>query len=316
MRTANASTGSIGPIVRRSPIPPSGPPLPSKIWSSRCGADCKPRVTWDSSGPRRSSIPSGPMGSHHCLRSGPSTASSGVGACWTGGIGSGDLLRLRAGICRRWPAAVGNSTASISSRDWSFAAAPRSRSSTASRSMAAWSRPGLVGSASRRSSWSSAWSSIGGSSACRATPSSTRVQSRQCHRLRDLFGLILPGTPLSPHFGKNLRLQVCLIHLRPDSAQLDHAQVHDPLTSFQFPGHPRLFQPLREHRLARRLGHPAADREEVVSVLTVIQELNPLPHVVVSVVVPLPLLPHHHPLPPDRRRRVQHPVDPPRFLLQ
>ena len=134
-------------------------------------------VTWDSSGPRRSSIPSGPVGSHHCLRSGPSTASSGVGACWTGGIGSGGLLRLRGGICRRWPAAVGNSTASISSRDWSSAAAPRSRSSTASRSMAAWSRPGLVARASRRSSWSSAWSSIGGSSACRATPSSTTIRS-------------------------------------------------------------------------------------------------------------------------------------------
>ena len=67
------------------------------------------------------------------------------------------------------------------------------------------------------------------------------VQSRHCHRLRDLFELILPGTPLSPHLGKYLRLQVCLIHLRPDPAQLDHAQVHDPLTPFQFPGHPRLF---------------------------------------------------------------------------
>ncbi len=32
-----------------------------------------------------------------------------------------------------------------------------------------------------------------------------RVQSRQCHRLRDLFGLVLPDTPLSPHVGKSFR---------------------------------------------------------------------------------------------------------------
>ena len=68
-------------------------------------------------------------------------------------------------------------------------------------------------------------------------PRSGRVQSRPCHRLRDLFGLFRAGTPLSPHSGKDLRLQVCLIHLRPDPAQLDHPQVHDPLASFPFPGH-------------------------------------------------------------------------------
>ena len=33
-----------------------------------------------------------------------------------------------------------------------------------------------------------------------------RVQSRHCHRLRDIFGPFLPGTPLSPHLGKPLRL--------------------------------------------------------------------------------------------------------------
>ena len=31
------------------------------------------------------------------------------------------------------------------------------------------------------------------------------AQSRQCHRLRDLFGLVLPDTPLSPHVGKSFR---------------------------------------------------------------------------------------------------------------
>ena len=64
------------------------------------------------------------------------------------------------------------------------------------------------------------------------------VESCPCQRLRSLFGLLRPCTPLSPHLGKDLRLQVCLIHLRPDPAQLDRAQVDDPLTSFQLPGHP------------------------------------------------------------------------------
>jgi hypothetical protein len=40
----------------------------------------------------------------------------------------------------------------------------------------------------------------------KGAPYSERVQSRHCHRLRDLFGLFLPGSLLSPHFGKHLRL--------------------------------------------------------------------------------------------------------------
>ena len=64
-----------------------------------------------------------------------------------------------------------------------------------------------------------------------------RVQSRRCQGLCGFSGLFLPRTLLSPHLRKNLRLQVCLIHLSPNPAQLDHSQVHDPLASFQIPGH-------------------------------------------------------------------------------
>src|SRR3954451_10494860 len=41
-----------------------------------------------------------------------------------------------------------------------------------------------------------------------ATALMGRVQLRCCHRLRDLFRLFPPGTLLSPHLGKDLRLQV------------------------------------------------------------------------------------------------------------
>ena len=57
-------------------------------------------------------------------------------------------------------------------------------------------------------------------------------------RLCDLFVRSLPGTCLSSHFGKHLRVQVCLVDLRPKAAQLDDAQIDDPLTSLQFPCHP------------------------------------------------------------------------------
>ena len=60
---------------------------------------------------------------------------------------------------------------------------------------------------------------------------------RRCQGLCGFSGLFLPRTLLSPHLRKNLRLQICLIHLRPDAAQMDHPQVHDPLTPFQTPGH-------------------------------------------------------------------------------
>ena len=37
-----------------------------------------------------------------------------------------------------------------------------------------------------------------------------------------LFWAFLLRTLLSPHLRKILRLQICLIHLRPDAAQMDH----------------------------------------------------------------------------------------------
>ena len=51
-----------------------------------------------------------------------------------------------------------------------------------------------------------------------------------CQGLCGFSGFFLPRTLLSPHLRKILRLQICLIHLRPDAAQMDHPQVHDPLT--------------------------------------------------------------------------------------
>src|SRR5208337_5101944 len=50
-----------------------------------------------------------------------------------------------------------------------------------------------------------------------------------------------------------------------------------------------LFQPLREDRLACRLSHPAADRQVVATVLTIIQKANPFSQVVIGFVVLLPL---------------------------
>ena len=45
------------------------------------------RVTWASTGPRRSSRPSRPAGSSRCPRCGPSTASSAAAVCWTASTG-------------------------------------------------------------------------------------------------------------------------------------------------------------------------------------------------------------------------------------
>ena len=59
-----------------------------------------------------------------------------------------------------------------------------------------------------------------------------------CQRLRDFFGRFRSQTLLSLHFGQHLRLQVCLIHVGPGSAQIAHAQIDNPLTAFQFPCHP------------------------------------------------------------------------------
>jgi hypothetical protein len=94
-------------------------------------------------------------------------------------------------------------------------------------------------------------------------PSLSGVQSRRCQRL---CGLSLRCSLLSPHVERLLRSQVRLIHLVPDPAQVDHPQVDDPLTALPLPGHPRLLHPLGEHRLARRLRHPAADRQVIPAV--------------------------------------------------
>src|SRR5512135_1443428 len=45
------------------------------------------------------------------------------------------------------------------------------------------------------------------------------------------------------------------MHLLPDPTELNHTQVHNHLPALDTPRHPRLLQPLSEHRLARRLGH-------------------------------------------------------------
>ncbi len=89
------------------------------------------------------------------------------------------------------------------------------------------------------------------------------VQSRPCRGLCGFSGASLPGTLLSSPFGKPLRSQVRLMHFGPHPAQMDDPEVDDPLTPLDTPRHPRTLQTLAEHRLARRLRHPAADRQMV-----------------------------------------------------
>ena len=75
-------------------------------------------------------------------------------------------------------------------------------------------------------------------------------------------------------------------------------QVHDHLTKLFPPAHPRALQPLREHRLARRPRHPAADRQALTPVAGIIHP----PAMAPQVAVRLPELrlrgPGHGPPPP------------------
>ena len=105
------------------------------------------------------------------------------------------------------------------------------------------------------------------------------------------------------------------MHLRPHTAQMDDPKVDDPLPPLHTPSHPRTLQTLAEHRLARRLRHPAADRQVIPPVAHVVQVLDVVPQVAVRVPVRLRLT-QHQPTAPDRRRRVQDPVDRPRLRPQ
>src|SRR5512144_3297208 len=96
------------------------------------------------------------------------------------------------------------------------------------------------------------------------------------------------------------------MHLLPDPTELNHTQVHNHLPALDTPRHPRLLQPLSEHRLARRLGHSTTDGKMALTVATIVQEPQAIRQVIVRL---LELLARtlQSPSLPQRRRRMQHP---------
>src|SRR5512133_3261377 len=92
------------------------------------------------------------------------------------------------------------------------------------------------------------------------------------------------------------------MHLLPDPTELNHTQVHNHLPALDTPRHPRLLQPLSEHRLARRLGHSTTNGKMALTVATIVQEPQAIRQVIVRL---LELLARtlQSPSLPQRRRR-------------
>src|SRR5256885_413516 len=66
------------------------------------------------------------------------------------------------------------------------------------------------------------------------------------------------------------RRQVASEGFVPEAAQIRHAQIQDHLPGFVAPAHARALEALREHGLARRLRHAAANRQTPLPVARVI----------------------------------------------
>src|SRR5512142_1902952 len=105
------------------------------------------------------------------------------------------------------------------------------------------------------------------------------------------------------------------MHLVPNSTELNHTQVHNHLPARNAPRHPRLFQPLSEHRLTRRLGHSTPKGKMALAVATIGQKPQAMGQVIVRL---LELLARtlQAPSPPQRRRRMQHPERTVGFVLE
>src|SRR3954465_3167648 len=105
------------------------------------------------------------------------------------------------------------------------------------------------------------------------------------------------------------------MHLLPNSTELNHSQVHNHLPTLQTPRHPRLFQPLAEHRLARRLRHSTTDGEMALPIATIVPMPQPIRQVIVRRLELLPRTVEPTPC-PQCRRRMQHPKGAVRLALE
>src|SRR4051794_5970656 len=96
------------------------------------------------------------------------------------------------------------------------------------------------------------------------------------------------------------------MHLGPHATEPQHPKIHDQLPTFDAPGHPRLFQALREDCLARCLRHPTADRQVTLTVPSIVQMREPLRQVIIRR-LELLFRSLEAATAPQRRRRMQHP---------
>src|SRR5205823_5511059 len=83
-------------------------------------------------------------------------------------------------------------------------------------------------------------------------------------------------------------LQILVNYILPDAAQVEHPEVHDHLARLLVPAHPRPLQPLREHRLAGRLGHAATDRQTQPAITGIVHPTAVTPQIAVRLPKPLP----------------------------
>src|SRR6266542_4437580 len=84
------------------------------------------------------------------------------------------------------------------------------------------------------------------------------------------------------------RRQVAGARFVPDAAQQRHAQLQDHLPRLPLPAHPRTLETLREHRLARRIGHAAADRQPPPAIARVVHPPRMPPQVAIRLPERLP----------------------------
>ena len=99
------------------------------------------------------------------------------------------------------------------------------------------------------------------------------------------------------------------MYLIPDTAQPDHAEIHDNLSTGYRPRHARTFEPLREHRFAGRFGDPTADGQALAAVMLIAHPMTALFQVGIRLIITLGVTPQPV-LAPQGRCRLQDSRDP------